>query len=250
MRNATDITILLDRSGSMSNIWKDMTGGINAFIAEQKAVEGECAITVVLFDSIESHDVVCESRNIREMEPIEWMNYAPRGSTPLVDAMVRTIDCTGERLRRIPEQFRPDKVIFMCVTDGGENASVHFAKPQLAERIAEQTKKYNWHFTKPQLAERIAEQTKKYNWQFSFLGANFDAFGEAASFGMSALMAANYAYTPTSARNMMRSMSLKAASYRASTADSMTFSSTEQAAIAAGNVIESDSNDGSGDSTT
>lgn len=50
-RDYTDITIILDRSGSMSCIREGTIQGINAFIAEQKAIPGDGCWTLALFDA-------------------------------------------------------------------------------------------------------------------------------------------------------------------------------------------------------
>ena len=53
MRNdLLDITLVVDRSGSMESIRSDAQGGINAFIRDQATEEhGEALITLVQFDT-------------------------------------------------------------------------------------------------------------------------------------------------------------------------------------------------------
>ena len=46
----TDITVVLDRSGSMESIAGDVIGGLNTFIRAQAQVEGEACFTLVQFD--------------------------------------------------------------------------------------------------------------------------------------------------------------------------------------------------------
>ena len=91
---------------------------------------------------------------------------------PLLDAVGRAINETGERLEAMDEQDRPGLVIFVVVTDGHENSSQEFSKAQIKEAIQRQQNDYNWHFT--------------------FLGANQDAFAEAGALGIDAAGAANY----------------------------------------------------------
>jgi len=90
----------------------------------------------------------------------------------LLDAVGRAINETGERLARMAEADRPGLVIFVIVTDGEENSSSEFSKPQIREKIA--------------------EQQAKFNWQFTFLGANQDAFAEAGGMGIRASGVAKY----------------------------------------------------------
>ena len=48
--NIVDIVVLIDRSGSMANMEAETIGAFNAFLEDQKAVEGEAVLTLVLFD--------------------------------------------------------------------------------------------------------------------------------------------------------------------------------------------------------
>jgi Mg-chelatase subunit ChlD len=193
MKDATHISVLLDRSGSMGAVKDETITGFNYFLKEQKAAGDNATFTLVQFDS-ESTDVTHEARQIREVPDLNQDTYLPRGSTPLLDALGQTIVSTGKSLAGIPEPNRPDKVVFVVITDGEENAS--------------------HQFTKARVKEMIDHQTGKYNWKFIFLGANQDAFAEAGSFGIARAHAANYspAYTDVA----FRGTSANVASYRRS----------------------------------
>ena len=45
-----DITIIVDRSGSMESIREDAIGSFNAFLSDQKKQEPDAIMTLVLFD--------------------------------------------------------------------------------------------------------------------------------------------------------------------------------------------------------
>ena len=47
----TDITMVLDRSGSMQSIKNDTIGGFDAFISEQRRLPGRCTVSLVQFDN-------------------------------------------------------------------------------------------------------------------------------------------------------------------------------------------------------
>ena len=47
----TDITLVIDRSGSMQEIRSDAEGGINALIERQAKEPGEALLTLVQFDT-------------------------------------------------------------------------------------------------------------------------------------------------------------------------------------------------------
>jgi Mg-chelatase subunit ChlD len=172
MKDATHIAVLLDRSGSMDAVKDETISGFNYFLKEQKDVGDNASLTLVQFDS-ESTDVVHEARAVRDVPNLNGDTYQPRGSTPLLDALGQTINSTGRTLAAIPEPNRPDKVVFVVITDGQENAS--------------------HKFTKSQVKEMINHQMAKYNWQFVYLGANQDAFAEAGAVGIGAANAANFA---------------------------------------------------------
>lgn len=188
----TDITLVVDRSGSMQEMRSDAEGGVNAFIADQAKEPGEALLTLVQFDT--------EYEFLHSGVPIGQVpkyTLVPRGSTALLDAVGRAINETGERLSKMDEKDRPGLVIFVVMTDGHENASKEFSKPQIKKMIEHQQEKYNWHFT--------------------FLAANQDAFAEAGEMGIRRGGAANYvaarvsaAYKVTGAKvSRMRSQSAR-----------------------------------------
>jgi Mg-chelatase subunit ChlD len=145
MKDATHIAVLLDRSGSMGSVKDETISGFNYFLKEQKAAGDNASFTLVQFDS-ESTDVVHEAKPLGTVPDLNEDTYQPRGSTPLLDALGQTINSTGRTLAAIPETNRPDKVVFVVITDGEENASHQFTKKQVKEMIDHQTEKYNWQF--------------------------------------------------------------------------------------------------------
>jgi hypothetical protein len=164
----TDITLVVDRSGSMASVREDAEGGVNTFIRQQAAEPGEALLTLVQFDT--EYEFVERGRPVKEVPPYVLQ---PRGMTALLDAVGRAIVETGQRLAAIDEANRPGLVIFVVMTDGHENSSREF--------------------TKARIKEMIEHQQAKYNWQFTFLGANQDAFAEAAALGIGAAGSADFA---------------------------------------------------------
>lgn len=163
----TDITLVVDRSGSMAQVREDAEGGINAFIASQAKEPGEALLTLVQFDT--EYEFVHQGVPIKQVPPYRLQ---PRGMTALLDAVGRAINETGQRLASMNEADRPGLVIFVIMTDGLENSSKEFTKSQIKEMIEHQQQKYNWHF--------------------NFLGANQDSFAEAEGMGIAASGVANY----------------------------------------------------------
>ena len=86
MKDATDITIVLDRSGSMATTKSDVIGGFNRFVQDQKAVPGECRLTLVQFDSQDPYEVVRDAVPITDVQLLDDATFVPRANTPLYDA--------------------------------------------------------------------------------------------------------------------------------------------------------------------
>ena len=170
MKNYTDLTFVIDRSGSMGSIAVDMEGGFANFIKEQKATGDDIRVSVVYFD--DKYDVAFTTRPIAEVEKIV---IAPRGSTALVDALGRTIDTVGARLAAMDEKDRPNRVLIMTITDGQENASREF--------------------TLNKIKDKIKHQREVYAWDFSFLGANIDSFSVGAGLGIAQGSTRNFVAT-------------------------------------------------------
>jgi hypothetical protein len=180
-QDLTDITVLLDRSGSMENIRQDMEGGFNSFVEEQRKLPGNCSLTLIQFDDRYEREY---TKPLAEVPPL---NLVPRGWTALLDAIGRAINETGERLAVLPESERPAKVIFVIITDGHENASQIFPRHKIAEMIA--------------------HQREKYAWQFLFLGANQDAIATGGSMGISAGSSLTYSANAVGTRSSYDSLS-------------------------------------------
>lgn len=178
----TDITLVVDRSGSMGAIRDDAEGGVNAFIAQQDQQAGDARLTLVEFD--QHYAFVCRGVPLADAPQYRLQ---PRGMTALLDAVGRAIQETGARLAALPEADRPGLVVFVIMTDGHENASREY--------------------TLEQVREMIAHQQDVYQWQFTFLGADASAFAAAGGMGIDAQGVARFdkrrvrqAYRSTSAK--------------------------------------------------
>ena len=171
MKNLTDITFILDRSGSMASMVNDVVGGWKSFIEKQKAEVGECLVSLVQFDTeYETPFVAVPIANVSES-----LNFKPRGGTALRDAIGRTINSVGARFRSLKADQRPDKVLIVIMTDGEENSS--------------------HEFTQHQIQNMVKHQQDQYQWEFLFLGANIDSFDVGHSLGIAPWAITNYSYT-------------------------------------------------------
>jgi uncharacterized protein YegL len=189
LKDYADITILLDRSGSMVSIKDAMESGFDEFLNEHKKVPST-RLTLIQFDSSNNQEVVYTARPVAEAPRL---SIDPRGMTPLLDAFCLAIDRTGDRLSAMRQEERPNKVLFVVITDGQENASFKYGRNDVKERVT--------------------RQQGSYNWQFVYLGANQDAIAEAATFGIPQASAMTYAASAAGTGETFRSLSRASLSY-------------------------------------
>jgi len=161
--NSVASYILLDRTGSMSGIWDEALGSVNAYAAAVgKLEEGEAddlktTVTLAAFDYQESlqFDVLRQT-----VEPGAWTEVtnnevSPRGMTPLFDAINRTIT--------MAEADNPEKAVIVIMTDGHENSSKEVTRDG---------------------AKAALDRAEARGWEVVFLGAEFASFGDADGVGV------------------------------------------------------------------
>jgi hypothetical protein len=201
----THITIVLDSSGSMNTIKKATIEGYNAFVQENNKLPGELSTMVTQFN----HDVKVGPLTVANLNQLNEANYHPMGSTALYDAIGDTINFTGKALEDMPEDRRPERVIFVIVTDGEENASREFNRDQIFKMIG--------------------IQREIYKWEFVFMGANQDAYAVAEQMNISVDSALNYGHTSHETRAAWKGMTVNTMSYRTGLASSLSFSEDQRA---------------------
>lgn len=137
----TWLVFLLDRSGSMQSIKSDVVGGFEAFIAEQRAGDGLCTVTLAQFDT--EYEVVY--RGIA-LEQVPRLALSPRGSTALHDSMGKLITDTAAQIKALAEADKPSTVIVAIMTDGMENSSREWRGPDIKALVEQQTNDSGWEF--------------------------------------------------------------------------------------------------------
>lgn len=184
-KDYTHISVVLDRSGSMSGIADDMVGGLNSFIDEQKKLPGKATISLTKFD--DRIDEVFNFDDLKLVRKINRDDLNPRGGTALYDAVAQVIHRTGARLKNMAEEVRPLVVIVLVITDGHENSS----------------KEYN----ASSLKALVDQQRDIYKWQFVFLGSNQDAVLEGKKLGAVGSQSLSYASNSSGVAAVMCSTS-------------------------------------------
>ncbi len=156
--NNLDLIFLIDRSGSMYGSEGDIIGGFNSFISKERKKEFNTKVTTILFDH--EYEVLYERKDINDVKGLTSDEYFVRGSTALLDAIGKTITDLDRKIE--------NKTLFVIMTDGMENSSVEFSKPQIKNMI------------------------NNHSWEFIFIGADIDSYTEAASIGIRKSRIANY----------------------------------------------------------
>lgn len=146
------VFILLDRTGSMAQIWSESVNSINVFVDELAGDNKSYRITLAAFDL---HNGL-QFDVLRDAVPIEkWQNFAenetyPRGSTPLLDSLVRII--------AMAERSNPERAVIVVMTDGHENSSREVDL---------------------RAARAAVKRAESKGWHVVFLGADFNTFTQA-----------------------------------------------------------------------
>jgi hypothetical protein len=238
----THIAVVLDSSGSMASILEDTIGGFNTFLKGQKEAPGEATLTLVEFaprsfsgwhqpgnipwvqpnsldfgktDGI-AVNVKFDFMPITAVPELTRKTYIPSGGTPLLDTIAETINRTGKALKSIPESLRPEKVLFVIITDGEENES----------RV------YNHQ----RVMEMIQHQSIVYKWEFMYLGANQDAIQVGASFGINANRSMSYGVSADAIGSTYgvlasKTMAFRSASNAAEAQAALNFTEEERASV-------------------
>lgn len=191
MKDATEIVCVIDKSGSMNVMKQDAIGGFNSFLEEQQKLPGEANLTVVMFDT--SYEV-WPTKPVADHEKLSEANYMPGGNTALLDAVGKAVNELNGRLLKMDDEERPDKAIFVIITDGQENSSREFRQDVIKKMIED------------------ASADK--GWEFLFLGANVDAFEEGGQLGIRSANIAAYSYSAQGMGSAFAGTSNAVASYR------------------------------------
>jgi uncharacterized protein YegL len=195
MRNGyTHISLLIDRSQSMTKVSDETIIGINSFLNEQRAVKGTATVSLATFanDYTLIHDFV----PLDQVGDLTSKTYKPAGFTALLDSVGKLVNDVGAKLAKLEEHQRPSQVLVVIISDGEENRSKTFNRGQIFEMISHQRNKYNWNFV--------------------FIGCSQDQISEAVNLGIAPANAAIYSQTAGGTKRLFKSISENATSYRIS----------------------------------
>lgn len=158
--------ILLDRTGSMHNLWEEALSSVNAYADAldadplDKSDESlKTSVTLAVFDAQDGlkFDVLRKAVPASGWRNVTTAEASPRGTTPLYDAIGRMV--------ALAEQDNPKKAVLVIMTDGEENASREVTKAG---------------------AKAALDRARAKGWEVVFLGADFARFSDAGAMGVTA----------------------------------------------------------------
>jgi hypothetical protein len=178
--------VLLDRSGSMESCRDSTISAFNEYVSTLKHTEDvDARISLTIFDS-SSIDLIRDGVSARNFTPITREEFVPRASTPLFDAIGKTVAHM--------DQVRPEdgeSVALVILTDGLENASTEYRKDTIKALLS--------------------GRQKDKKWMVIYLGANQDAWATGATFG--AQQATTMDFDPDRIQPTMAAAARSSASY-------------------------------------
>lgn len=136
----TVLTFVQDETGSMQSIVDVTRSAFNEYFKTLKKTKdiGDVDVCVWQFSETYTEDRVRPLYEgvLAKVPKLTGKNYAPRGVTPLLDAVGTAIQQT--------EKKKADRYLFVVQTDGLENASQDFTREQVAKMVAKKEKSKNW----------------------------------------------------------------------------------------------------------
>ncbi len=156
--------ILLDRTGSMSDIWNEALASVNEYArsvgeADAGEIDGsdiETRVTLAVFDHQDGmqFDVLRDEVRAENWRKVTDDEASPRGMTPLYDAIGRIVN--------LAENDNPGRAVIVVMTDGAENSSRELTK---------------------QGAKAALDRARARGWEVVFLGTEFANFDDAEGVG-------------------------------------------------------------------
>jgi ADP-ribosylglycohydrolase len=178
------VWFLLDRSGSMKSIEREVVAGFSKYVEEQASAAADALLTLVQFDSEAPHETVIDGVPMAQVRPLTSEQFAPRASTPLYDAIGMVLERVDRHVAGGAHDADQLVVIF---TDGLENASRRYSHQEIFDLI-------NLRRTK--------------GWTFVFLGANQDSYETGAAMAMARGSTANWRADSVGTMEAFRSLSV------------------------------------------
>ena len=154
-----DVVFILDKSGSMGGQEENTISSFNEYLEKEKKNTYETNITTVLFS--DSYSILHDRIPVKKVKKLTNKDYFVGGCTALYDALGNTINSM--------KQKDTDKVLFIIITDGYENASREYKKDDIKNLI-----------------------NKNKDYEFIYIGADIDSYAAGSQIGIRKNNIANF----------------------------------------------------------
>lgn len=154
-----DVVFILDKSGSMGGQEENTISSFNEYLEKEKKNKYQTNITTVLFS--DKYSILHDREDVKKVKELTEKDYYVEGCTALYDAL-------GNAIHSI-EKKDTDKVLFIIVTDGYENASREYRKDDIKKLI----KKHS-------------------DYEFIYIGADIDSYVAGNDIGIRSSNIANF----------------------------------------------------------
>lgn len=141
-KKQTFIAIVLDRSGSMSTIWKQALDGLNETLNDLRLSGdkgGDTVVSVIAFDG--AVDLLVEGAPADVIPDFTNEELFPRGSTALCDAIKVAVESIGNVKETDDTGF-----LVTVISDGEENASRTISRGETSKLIKDLEATGKWTF--------------------------------------------------------------------------------------------------------
>ena len=159
MKKMLDVVFILDKSGSMSGSEDSTISSFNEYLEKERENNYKTRITTILFS--DDYSYLYKGADVSKVSPLTHEDYFTSGCTALYDAI-------GSSINYI-DRCDTDKVLFIIITDGYENASKEFDKEKIRRMIRNHS-----------------------NYEFVYIGADIDSYSSGDSIGIKSDNIANF----------------------------------------------------------
>jgi len=158
-KDLTELVMIVDRSGSMSDLTDVVIKGYNSLLKEMKDSKKNINVTTIFFN--DSITILNENASINEIKRLTKKDYIPQGCTALLDSIGKGISIIDNKYKNKKDQ--PSRILISIMTDGYENDSKEYSYKTIKSLIESRTKK---------------------GYEFLFQAGNIDVMKEADSLGI------------------------------------------------------------------
>jgi hypothetical protein len=140
MKNIIHYILILDQSGSMNDLKKEVISSFNEQVdmilkLAHSEPESNVKLTLCKFNDIVDFKFIAQ--DINQIKSLTLEDYDPNGCTALFDAI-------GSSFMKISELSEPDNQVFFAIfTDGLENASKHYRAEDIQFKL-DSAEKNGW----------------------------------------------------------------------------------------------------------